>query len=388
MSSSSNVAQAIYERSLRNAIRIRGLEDELLGQVLALLGRSHTHLLRKIEARLERLGPVEAQEAGRGRDTTRRLQKIADEIRATIEEYYRAAGVELRQGLMRVAERTVASEAALFEATLPFAYSSTRPSRDLLRSIVTSRPFEGRLLKDWVGKIGADEVARVSAEIDLGLASGETVPDIVRRIRGEATGRRHQFTWKGKQRWYVEYRGGVLQTSTRHATSLVRTAVMHVYAGTRESLWEANDDLLTDEILWISVLDENTSKICQLRDHKRYNRKTHEPVGHDLPYLGGPGKAHYGGCRAVPIPFVKPPSELGAAGFDLSGITPGERQAIGRSLPATQDYSAFLRGEDEETQALALRSKRRAAWFRSHPGATVEDAWAVDFSQRSQRAAA
>lgn len=372
-----SAGQRILQDSLRNALSFRGLEDEALERLVGILNAAHGDLVRKLERRLLRLGTVGQQLPGRGADTTRRLRRLHDELVATIRAAYAQLGREAPAELRTFARKVVAAEAKSLEGALPFQFSATRPAAAVLGTLVTDHPFDGRLLKDWVSKLAADHAAAVRAQIDIGIAQGETVDQIVRRVRGRAVGR-HQFEWKGKKRWFVRYEGGVIDTSNRHATAMVRTAFMHVHALAREETHKANEDLIRGYI-WDATLDDRTCEYCQKRHGKRYS-KAHRPIGHALEWGGGPGKAHYGGCRCQRIPVLAAAGDVEQAlGVSLDR---GEKAAMNGPVEWPETYDDWLRGQDLETQTLALRSSARARWFRSNPKASIDDAWAQDFSRR------
>lgn len=369
--------QRVLNSSLANALRFRGLEEEAVRNIIGILNKAHADLVRKLERRLLRLGPVGQQLPGQGLDTTRRLRRLHDELVVIIRQAYADIGLVAPAELKTFARSVASTEAAALEGALPFQYSATRPSAAVLTSLVVDHPFDGRVLKDWVSKLATDQAAAVRAAIDIGIAQGETVDQIVRRVRGRAVGR-HQFEWKGKKRWFVKYEGGLIDTSNRHATAMVRSAYMHVHASAREATHRENDDLIRG-YLWDSTLDDRTCKYCQERHGKRYS-KGHRPIGHGLPWGNGPGRAHYGGCRCQPIPVLAAAGDVEQAlGIELDR---GQKAAMNGPVEWPESYDAWLRGQDFETQKLALRSSARARWFRDHSGASIEDAWAQSFRRR------
>ncbi|MGT2493119.1 hypothetical protein ACU4GD_28060 [Cupriavidus basilensis] len=47
-----------------------------------------------------------------------------------------------------------------------------------------SRPFQGRLLKEWASNIEADRMVRIRDAIRIGFVEGQTTDQIIRRVRG------------------------------------------------------------------------------------------------------------------------------------------------------------------------------------------------------------
>src|SRR5690606_37920381 len=120
-----------------------------------------------------------------------------------------------------------------------------------------ARPFQGRLLREWAKSNEADRMTRVRAAVRTGYLDGRTTPQIVREIRGtKAAG----------------FADGILEIDRRHAEAVVRTALSHTASVAREQFYQANDDIMGDEV-WISTLDSKTSHICRLRSGKRYDAR-------------------------------------------------------------------------------------------------------------------
>jgi len=82
----------------------------------------------------------------------------------------------------------------------------------------------------------------------------------------------------------------------------------------RQSLYEGNEDIIKS-LQWVSTIDLRTTVLCAVRDGLTYTVDTHEPIGHDIPWGGGPGNLHWGAlvedtlirtkAGLVPIQFIK-----------------------------------------------------------------------------------
>lgn len=81
---------------------------------------------------------------------------------------------------------------------------------------------------------------------------------------------------------------------------------------------------------------------CRLRDHKRYTKDTHKPIGHELPWGSGPGQYHYN-CRSVSLALLPGQERL----F-------GARASKGGSVDANMDYAQWLKRQSAEVQDEVL----------------------------------
>ena len=85
-------------------------------------------------------------------------------------------------------------------------------------------------------------------QIRIGMLAGETNRDLVKRIRGTQIPGAPRGT----------FTGGVLQTSTREANTLVRTSVQQIANQTREETYRENADIIKG-VQALVVLDTRTS---------------------------------------------------------------------------------------------------------------------------------
>src|SRR5690606_14033941 len=90
----------------------------------------------------------------------------------------------------------------------------------------------------------------VAGAIRLGVAQGQTVLQVVQAIRGTRAQR---------------YGDGILAVTSRHAETVVRTAVAHVGTVARSETYARNADIIKGE-QWSSTLDQRTSSVCRSLD--------------------------------------------------------------------------------------------------------------------------
>jgi SPP1 gp7 family putative phage head morphogenesis protein len=188
---------------------------------------------------------------------------------------------------------------------------------------VLSRPFQGSLLHEWVAGLEAGRRRRLREAVRIGYTEGETVQQLVRRVRGTAA---------------AGYRDGVLAISRRSAEVVVRTAVAHTATASREVLYEENSDLIKG-VEWCSTLDLRTTPVCRARDGKVY------PPG------SGPRPPAHLQCRSTTVPVVRSWRELGV---DTSEAPPGTRASMNGQVAADLTYGEWLRGQSAVAQDEVL----------------------------------
>jgi hypothetical protein len=357
------IGDRLRDLSLRHQVGLAGYENELIARVLALLDEADARLERRILIALEETEHLALVE---------RLQAIRDSLSAVNDEAYAAVGTYLPDELRKLAVLEAEWTAGAIEGALPFKLSFNRPSRQLLRAIVTELPFPSgtrtaRELRTHLARTAGNRLDAVVSEIQQGLVQQDSYSDIVGAIRGSA---KSGFT------------DGVLENVGRvQIEALARTAAGHVVESARDELWQENAKFIS-AVMWVSTLDRRTTQICQLRDGKTYTVKGHQPTvrngvpTHRLPWLGGPGRAHWR-CRSTSIPVLSDLEDFRRLGYDVDKLGDAERAAMGAPVPVDTGYEEWLRAQDEDTQAEVLGAASRAAEFRA--GLGLEEAWAKRF---------
>ena len=200
------------------------------------------------------------------------------------------------------------------------------------RAIVLEDPIQGAVTKDWWAQQEASARFAFRRQIQLGMADGEGIDAIVRRVRGRAIKP-------------GVYQGGVIPTSTNEAAGVVRTAVNQIATRAQKDTYEANGDI-TKEYIYTATLDDRTTPICRSLDGRRFR------------YKDGPMPPQHWGCRSS----IRPVIDWEAEG--LKAPPPGQRAAQGGPVPATWDYTTWLRAQSQEVQDRIL-GPARAKLFRA-----------------------
>jgi SPP1 gp7 family putative phage head morphogenesis protein len=154
------------------------------------------------------------------------------------------------------------------------------------------------------------------------MVNQETIGDMVRRVRGRAIG-------GGR------YAGGVMGTTTREATALVRTSVNQIANRAHQEVYKANSDI-TEQYRYVATLDARTTELCASLD------------GQVFKYGEGPEPPQHWGCRSTTVPIVD---------WEGMGLTPppeGMRASAGGPVSAGTNYGQWLKGQDVAIQNRVL----------------------------------
>lgn len=142
----------------------------------------------------------------------------------------------------------------MLEGSVPLDISFNTPTVETLHKLATNPEIRGQVLNKWWGKLSSNLKSNIEQEIKVGVAAGETIDEVARRIRGTAAN---------------NFKDGTLQKTRNEARTIARTAVNHVSTQTREAVYKANSDVIK-KVQWVSTLDTRTSYICISLDGSTY----------------------------------------------------------------------------------------------------------------------
>lgn len=154
-----------------------------------------------------------------------RLNTLLRETEATIAQYYAQA-----QAILAPTYSTVAGISAAQTAT---ALAASVPSKAVLNALVSDLLIEGSPAKAWWSKIAADTSFRFAASVRQGIAQGETMNQIFKRVNE------------------------TVDLAGRNSVALVHTSVMQVMNDARITVQEANADDTT-QTEFLATLDSHT----------------------------------------------------------------------------------------------------------------------------------
>ena len=215
------------------------MSKSIAADISQLLDDAEIDLDAQLRARMER---ISERGFDLGPATTKRLQDMLGTLRQQNADLGTAIQASLADQLDDVALTEGRLAHAELSDALPSSISVARTPATMLHAIVTEQPFQGAVLKDWVKGLETGRADAVERAIRIGLVQGESIDQMVRRIRGTKA---------------LGYTDGALQTSRRWAETVARTAAVHVSNRARETTFEQNQDLI-GKVGWAATLDHAT----------------------------------------------------------------------------------------------------------------------------------
>lgn len=223
---------------------------------------------------------------------------------------------------------------AVFNLTAAKGATITLPNGEVI-----SKAFRG---------IAVDQAERFSQVVRQGLLTGETTPDIAKRLVGNL-----QFGERAKTvKQLVAAGGQSTAIADNQIMVLVRTSINQVANTANQQVYEANQDI-TKKYRYVATLDTRTSSICRALD------------GQEFEYGKGPTPPQHFNCRSTTVPVIDY-KEL-----DLIPPPPAKRASAGGQVPADVSYGDWLANQQkgESKSDLAARQARalgteKAKYFR------------------------
>lgn len=277
------LATEVVDRGIRHGVLLARLEAGVAKRVLNHLDRDVIpELTEKVVGRVEAIVNRGGQDHGPWVTTKLdAMQKQAGAIlHAGLLESRHLLEAELVDFAKSEASWQMNAIRQAFTRVTPVEIDLVGPGAQTLRGIVTTRPFQGRILREWYQGIEVDVQRALRQQVRLGLSLGETTDQIARRVRGTGA-----FS-------------GVAGKMKRDAESVARTAVNHVSARTREMTFRENDNLIAS-VRFVATLDERTTDQCLATD------------GKEFPIDEGPRPPLHFKCRSTVVPVLKSLRELG-----------------------------------------------------------------------------
>jgi hypothetical protein len=318
--------EQLQDEAITHALYLQGYTKYTAGKIIKLLTRTNNDLVAQLNVALERLPQSEFNVA--------RIDALLSSVNGLIRSAYADVSNELDMQLKGLATYETGYQAQLFTNILPEQVSFIAITGEQAYAAAMARPFQGRLLREWMTGLDTDLAVKVRDAVRFGFVEGQTTAEIVRKIRGTKA---------------LNYADGLLDINARNAETIVRTAISHTASYARDLTYAANDDIIKG-IKWLSTLDSRTTPICQVRDGLVYTNETHKPVGHSYPWLGGPGRAHMN-CRSSSTVVLKSWEELGL-GKDIASES--TRASFSGQVPESLTYSQFLKKQSVEFQNEVL----------------------------------
>lgn len=193
----------------------------------------------------------------------------------------------------------------------------------------------GKVVEKAFRGIAIDQAERFNQVIRAGLLSGETTPQIAKRLIGNL-----EFGESARTVPQIVAAGGqATAVADNQIVALVRTSINQVANAASQQVYEANQDL-TKKYRYVATLDSRTSAICRALD------------GREFEYGKGPMPPQHFNCRSTTVPVI----DYEALGFDPP--PPGKRASMDGPVPADTTYGEWLAKQPKTVQAEVLGPAR------------------------------
>jgi len=293
----------IADRAIRHSLFLERFKTSETNKIVGLLNKQ---VLPDILDRVEK-------HIGKGNFTEKRLNDLAVSVDKVANSGYTDIRKVFKGDMQDLSVSEARWQVSAIEQSMPIDIDLITPNTQVLRSLAIKQPIQGRFVNDWYKQLAQNTATKVNQSIRLGVAEGQGIESIVRRLKGtRANG----------------FRDGILDESRRHLRTLVRTSVTEVTNVAREQVFKENTDVIKG-VQYIATLDGRTTHVCASLD------------GQVFPVDDGPRPPQHPQCRSVTAPVMKSWQELG---IPLKEIPPSTRASMDGQVASNQtfSYSPFL----------------------------------------------
>jgi len=270
-----------------------------------------------------------ARHLGRGTMTEKRLKDLKDAVTGVTTGGYARLGEHLSERLNEIGLAEAEWNRAMLQWAMPagITVDLRSPHIGILKASLARSRVQGELVQDLVKLSGQATARKVMGQIRVGLAQGEGIDRIVRRIRGT------------RARGYAD---GILSTSRRNIEAIVRTSISDIVNRAGEAVYEANRDVVKGVQL-VATLDTRTTDICIHYDGQVFD------VGE------GPRPPFHYGCRTRTVPVLRSWRQLGIKAGELE---PGTRASMDGQVSEKLTYNEWLKKQPAAVQDEVLGPTR------------------------------
>ena len=307
--------EILQHEAISHSVDFSSYNNGVVRRIMALLNRTTGDMLAQISAALEQL-PAESF-------TVERLESLLYSVRATNKAAYDAVSKELTAELRDLVTYEAGYQQQLFASVLPVQVNVASVVVEQVYSAAVSRPMQSRLLSEWSAGIEADRMVRVRDALRLGYVEGQTISQMVARIRGT------------RARGYSD---GLLEIDRRNCSAVVRTATAHMASFTRQRFYEDNSSLIVGE-RFCATLDFRTTTRCASLDSNVFK-----------PGQGPQPPLHWN-CRSVRVPILR---SWRSMGIDLDELPESTRASLSGQVPESLSYQQWLEKQSAARQDEVL----------------------------------
>lgn len=342
--------QELFDGHIGHQADLARYSNGVVRRIIATLNRSDARLAAELQRAIDGMGSSFKIE---------RLESMLATLREVNAQAFAQIDKELASELRDFVAEESAWQSMVIKEAVPAVVSVATVSAEQAYAAAMARPFQGVILKGALKDLSDQRAKMVRQTIAQGFVEGRTTDQIIRDIMGTRS--------KG-------YADGLMGKSRRDVEAITRTALSHTAGVAQQQVIDANADLIK-AVMWSATLDIRTSPVCRPRDGKTYTATApHKPIGHSLPWLGGPGAAHWR-CRSARVPVLKSWREMGIPFDDMSE---GTRASMDGQVPEATSYGDWLKKQSAARQDDVLGPTRGK--LLREGGLTVDDM----YSQKGQ----
>jgi SPP1 gp7 family putative phage head morphogenesis protein len=285
----------------------------------------------------------------------RKLTALWKTIDTLTTKYYSKIADTHRDSLADLSQIVSQQTVALTNAAVGVPLLTVGVPLGVLRAMADDAIVQGRPARDWWTRQSENLQTRLRQTIRQGVFAGDTLGDLLRRVRGTRE---------------KKFQDGIFSMSTRDASALIRTSVMSIANAARHETLQANDDVI-DGQQWLSTLDPRTCVACMALSGQAWDSDGN-PLGDTTADFPGPPPLHWA-CRCTLSALLKSWEQLAqdAKGDEKLGrkldriekkIGKGTQASMGGPVPADFSYSDWLERRSEPEQQEILGQGKWQLW--------------------------
>lgn len=315
-----NANTKVADSLTARAIPIERAELGLVEKTLEILSKVQEELI----SNLAKLDPTEVAD----RFKAQRLESLLSSTEKSIARLYAEMRDQNIENLVKLAKIEAKNLRRVYQNAVGVDLLSIELPASTLRALAKDPVVLGGPASAWWEKQAGDLQHKFSTEMQIGIAQGESIGDLTRRVRGSRD---------------LGYTDGLMSLARRNIEALVRSAAQSVMNEARLDLYENNPDVVKG-LQWRATLDLRTSSICAGLDGLTWSLEDHKPQGHDKAFRKPP--AHWR-CRSTIIGVLKSFEELSKKPQLNLGDTRGKAENVFRERLRAQGWS-----EDKVEKAM------------------------------------
>lgn len=291
------MAKVSPKKAIARQIQLRGQYTRIARGAVAQLQQLRAQVAEELQADVQRGAILSSY----------KLKAKLKKIDRAIDDQYSAMERDLVDELTDLYKAQADWNSEALEVDL----GGAQTSEDFIRSFIESDPFDGKLLREWIGEQSLATQNAVKRAVRLGVVNGLPVSKVVDAVVSDPV--------------------NPFNASRRNIEILVRTAAAHV---------TANADMLGFEEAGVeqyqlsAILDTRTTLTCAALNGKKF--KVSDPKRKVPPF--------HPGCRTTMIPMFDEHDE-----------------------PVPDSFDDFLNSLDEDDQIKILGPTRHRMWKKGMP---------------------